>query len=116
MSYNARIREIKRAGYSSFTFSIVENWRDESKGMKTNHRNVAYLGTYKEHFIYSPIVQGKLWMKIDLAINKLLKSGEIDTADAQKIANRFDERIPRVKAGAIPTILSKIPLRKKPSA
>jgi hypothetical protein len=112
MSYNARIREIKRAGYNSYTFSIVENWRDESKGMKTNHRDVAYLGTYKEHFLYSPIVQGKLWLKIDLAINKLLKSGEIDTATSVKITNRFGAFVPRVKVGAILTFSSKTPLRK----
>ncbi len=114
MSYNARIRETKRAGYNSYTFSIVENWRDESKGMKTNHRDVAYLGTYKEHFLYSPIVQNNLWLKIDLAINKLLKSGEIDSADAAKITNRFNEVVPRVKVGAIMPTLGRIHLRKKP--
>jgi hypothetical protein len=112
MSFNSRIRTVKRAGYNSYTFSIVENWRDESKGMKTNHRDVAYLGTYKEHFLYSPIVQNNLWLKIDLAINKLLKSGVIDTADAAKITNRFAEFVPRVKVGAIPTFSSKIPLQK----
>jgi hypothetical protein len=112
MSYNARIRTSKRLGYNSYGFSIVENWRDESKGMKTNHREVVYLGTYKEHFIYSPIVQGKLWIRIDLAINKLLKSGEIDTATSVKITNRFAEFVPRVKAGAITPILGKTPLRK----
>jgi hypothetical protein len=80
--------------------------------MKTNHRDVAYLGTYKEHFLYSPIVQGKLWLKIDLAINKLLKSGEIDTATSVKITNRFGAFVPRVKVGAISTFSSNIPLRK----
>jgi hypothetical protein len=112
MSFNSRIRTVKRAGYNSYTFSIVENWRDESKGMKTNHRDVAYLGTYKEHFLYSPIVQGKLWMKIDLAINKLLKSGVIDTVDVQKITNRFGAFVPRVKVSAITPFSSKNPLRK----
>ncbi len=112
MSYNARIRTTKRLGYNSYGFSIVENWRDESKGMKTNHREVVYLGTYKEHFLCSPIVQGKLWLKIDLAINKLLKSGEIDSADAAKITNRFNEVVPRVKVGAISTFSSKTRLRK----
>jgi hypothetical protein len=112
MSFNARIRTTKRLGYNSYGFSIVENWRDESKGMKTNHREVVYLGTYKEHFLYSPIVQGKLWLKIDLAINKLLKSGEIDTATSVKITNRFGAFVPRVKVGAISTFSSKTPLRK----
>jgi hypothetical protein len=112
MSFNARIRTTKRLGYNSYGFSIVENWRDESKGMKTNHREVAYLGTYKEHFLYSPIVQNNLWLKIDLAINKLLKSGEIDTATSVKITNRFGAFVPRVKVGAIMPILGKIPLRK----
>ncbi len=112
MSYNARIRETKRAGYSSFTFSIVENWRDESRGMKTNHRDAAYIATVKEHFLYSPIVQSNLRLKIDIAINKLLKSGEIDLADAKKIKTRFAEFVSRVKVGAIPTFSSKILLRK----
>jgi hypothetical protein len=112
MSFNARIRTSKRLGYNSYGFSIVENWRDESKGMKTNHREVVYLGTYKEHFLYSPIVQGKLWLKIDLAINKLLKSGEIDTATSVKITNRFGAFVPRVKVSAISTFSSKTPLRK----
>lgn len=114
MSYNARIRTTKRIGYSSYGFSIVENWRDEKKGGEPNHRDVAYIATIKEHFLYSPIVQNHLWLKIDLAINKLLKSGEIDTADAQKITNRFSEFVPRVKVGAIPAFSGKMPLRKKP--
>jgi hypothetical protein len=63
--------------------------------MKTNHRNVAYLGTYKEHFLYSPTVQNKLWLKIDLAISKLLKSGEITNLDKVKIERRFAEFCPR---------------------
>jgi hypothetical protein len=112
MSYNARIRETKRAGYSSWTFSITENWRDDKKGGKPNHRDVVYLGTIKDYFLCSPIVQKNLWLKIDIAINKLLKSGEIDTADAQKITNRFNEFVPKVKAGAIPMFSSKILLRK----
>jgi hypothetical protein len=116
MSYNARIRKIKRLGYSSYTFSICENWRDESKGMKTNHRDAAYIATIKDYVLYSPIVQKNLWLKIDIAINKLLKSGEIDTADAQKITNRFAEFVPRVKVGAITPFSSEIPLRKKPIA
>jgi hypothetical protein len=95
MSYNARIRTTKRLSYNSYTFLIVTNWRDESKGMKTNHRSVAYLGTYKEHFLYSLTVQNKLWLKIDLAINKLLKSGEITTLDKVKIEKRFAEFCPR---------------------
>jgi hypothetical protein len=116
MSYNARIREIKRLGYSSWTFSITENWRDDKKGGRPNHRNVVYLGTIKDYFLCSPIVQKNLWLKIDIAINKLLTSGEIDTAGAQKITNRFAEFVPRVKVGAITPILGKIPLRKKPVA
>jgi hypothetical protein len=116
MSFNARIRETKRLGYSSYTFLICENWRDDKKGGRPNHRNAAYLGTYKEHFLCSPIVQNNLWIKIDLAINKLLKSGEIDSTDAQKITNRFAEVVPRVKVGAIMPIMPKNPLRirKKP--
>ncbi len=114
MSFNARIREIKRLGYSSWKFSITENWRDDKKGGRPNHRDVVYLGTIKDYVLYSPIVQGKLWLKIDLAINKLLTSGEIDTADANKITNRFNEFVPRVKVGAIMPTSSKIPLRKKP--
>jgi hypothetical protein len=114
MSYNLRIRTTKRVGYSSYTFSITENWRDDKKGGRPNHRDVVYLGTIKEHFIYSPIVQNNLLLKIDLAINKLLKSGEIDTADAKKIKNRFSEFVSLVKVGAIPAFSSKIPLRKKP--
>jgi hypothetical protein len=117
MSFNARIRETKRIGYSSYTFSITENWRDDKKGGKPNHRDVVYLGTVKEHFLYSPIVQNNLYLKINIAINKLLKSGEIDTADAKKIKNRFSEFLSSVKVGAIPAIpafSSKMPLRKKP--
>jgi hypothetical protein len=114
MSYNARIREIKRAGYSSWTFSITENWRDDKKGGRPNHRDVVYLGTIKDYVLYSPIIQKNLWLKIDIAINKLLKSGEIDTADANKITNRFAEFVPRVKVGAITPFSSKMPLRKKP--
>jgi hypothetical protein len=114
MSYNARIREIKRAGYSSWTFSICENWRDDKKGGRPNHRDVVYLGTIKDYVLYSPIVQKNLWLKIDIAINKLLKSGEIDTTDANKITNRFNEFVPRVKVGAIMPISSKITLRRKP--
>jgi hypothetical protein len=82
--------------------------------MRPNHRVVSHIATVKEHFLYSTIVQGKLWLKIDLAINKLLKSGEIDTATSVKITNRFAEFVPRVKVGAITPILGKIPLRKKP--
>ncbi len=111
MSFNARIRENKKNGYSSWTFAIVENWRDDKKGGRPNHRNVAYFGTIKDYALYSPIIQRNLWLKIDLAINQLLKSGEIDTADAKKITNRFDEFVPRVKVGAIPAILGKIPLQ-----
>ncbi len=111
MSYNARVRENKKRGYSSWTFSIVENWRDESREMKNNHRDVAYFGTIKEHFIYSPIIQRNLWLKIDIAINKLLKSGEIDSATAAKIVNRFAEFVPRVKFGAIGAVSGKIPLQ-----
>jgi hypothetical protein len=73
---------------------------------------VVYLGTIKDYVLYSPIVQNNLWLKIDIAINKLLKSGEIDSVDAGKITNRFNEFVPRVKVGAIPTSSSKIPLRK----
>lgn len=113
MSYNARIRKVKRlVGFYSYVFSIVENWRDDKKGGRTNHRDVVYLGAYPEHFLYSPIVQNKIWMRIDLAINKLLKSGEIDADVARKITNRFEELFPRVKVGAIPPILGKSPLRK----
>jgi hypothetical protein len=112
MSFNARVRKIKRLGYSSWKFSICENWRDDKKGGKPNHRDVVYLGTIKDYVLYSPIVQKNLWLKIDIAINKLLKSGEIDSADAQKITNRFNEFVPRVKVGAIPTFSSKMPLRK----
>jgi hypothetical protein len=95
---------------------ICENWRDDKKGGKPNHRDVVYLGTIKDYFLCSPIVQNNLWIKIDLAINKLLKSGEIDSADAQKITNRFAEVVPRVKAGAIMPILPKkaLRIRKKP--
>jgi hypothetical protein len=75
---------------------------------------VVYLGTIKDYVLYSPIVQKNLWLKIDIAINKLLKSGEIDTMDANKIINRFNEFVPRVKVGAIMPISSKIPLRRKP--
>jgi hypothetical protein len=112
MSFNARIREIKRLGYSSYTFSITENWRDDKKGGKPNHRDVVYLGTIKDYVLCSPIVQGKLWLKIDIAINKLLTSGEIDSADVGKITNRFAAFVPRVKVGAITPILGRIPLRK----
>ncbi len=112
MSFNSRVRKIKRLGYSSWTFSICENWRDDKKGGRPNHRDVVYLGTIKDYVLYSPIVQKNLWLKIDIAINKLLKSGEIDSADAQKITNRFNEFVPRVKVGAIPTFSSKMPLRK----
>jgi hypothetical protein len=116
MSYNARIRTVKRLGYSSHTFSITENWRDDKKGGRPNHRDVVYLGTIKDYFLYSPIVQKNLWLKIDIAINKLLKSGEIDSADAQKITNRFGAFVPRVKVSAITPLLGKNLLRKKPIA
>lgn len=112
MSYNARIRGIKRAGYSSYAFSIVENWRDDRKGGRPNHRTVEHIATIKDYFLYSPIVQNNLWLKIDIAINKLLKSGEIDSVSAAKITNRFAQFVPRVKVGAILPKISKIPLRK----
>jgi hypothetical protein len=53
-----------------------------------------------------PIVQSNLWLKIDVAINKLLRSGVIDTVDAAKIANRFAGFVPRVKVGAIVSLNS----------
>lgn len=96
MSFNARIRKINRVGgYQSLVFQVVENWRDKSKGMKPNHRTVLHIGSIKDYQVNSPNIQKKMWLKIDLSMNHLLKSGTISEVEKQKIEKRFAEFVPR---------------------
>lgn len=112
MSFNARIRfkKSKYTGLCSLGFEICENWRDDSKGGQPNHRTVEYIGTFKDYDLAAEPNRLKLWMRIDLAVKKLLKAGIITPNDAAKIEKRFDEVVPRsVKGfGFVPVL----PLRK----
>ncbi len=109
MSYNARIRTRTRDTGISLTFEIVRNWRDKAKGGATNHETVAYIKTIKEHMTSSPIVQKNIWLKIDLELRRLLKSGTITEVEKSAMESRFLKFLPRPSALPIAPIATAKP-------
>ena len=103
MSINARVRKTKRKYGVSYGFEILENYRNKAKLGQPDNRRLAGLGTIKENFLAVPVVQYKFWQKVDLTLNKLIKSGKISEGDRGKIEKRFAEFISRPSAGAIAT-------------
>jgi hypothetical protein len=96
MSKNARVRIIQRKTYKALGFEVVSNWRERAEyGGRTNHKTVARIATVKDYLLVQPNAQKNLWLKIDLTLNRLLKSGEITNLDKSKIEQRFAEFCPR---------------------
>ncbi len=105
MSKNARVRIIQRKTYKALGFEVVSNWREKAEyGGKTNHKSVARIATVKDYSLVRPNAQKNLWLKIDLTLNRLLKSGEITNLDKTKLEKRFADFCPRpVPSMPVPT-------------
>jgi hypothetical protein len=103
MSINLRrrVRKSKTTGLASYGFEIVKNWRDEKKGMRPNHKTVAYIQSIQEQHFDVPTNQNKLWQKIETETLRLLKDGTITQLDAQKIVNKAAEFMPHCVKGGV---------------
>jgi hypothetical protein len=55
----------------------------------------------------SPIVQRNIWLKIDVELRRLLKTGTITEVDKLNIERRFLEFVPRPSALPIKPIVAK---------
>ncbi len=104
MSFNLRrrIKKSKTNGLRSYGFSINRNWRDPKKGMRPNHKTVAYIKSIQEQHFAVPSNQEKIWRKIETETLRLLKDGTITQLDAQKIVNKAADFLPHsVKGGVL---------------